>query len=36
MKISGERWGGVKFVVANVNVQGANAADQAVRANIIF
>lgn len=36
MKISSERWGGVKFVVANVNVQGANAADQAVRAISYF
>ena len=36
MKISGERWGGVKFIVANVNVQGANAADQAVRAISYF
>lgn len=36
MKISSERWGGVKFVVADVNVQGANAADQAVRAISYF
>ncbi len=36
MKISGERWGGVKFVVADVNVQGVNAADQAVRAISYF
>ena len=36
MKISSERWGGVKFVVANVNVQGMNAADQAVRAISYF
>ncbi len=36
MKISSERWGGVKFVVANVNVQGVNAADQAVRAISYF
>ena len=32
MKIAGERWGGVKFIVANVKVQGDGAADQAVRA----
>ena len=32
MKIAGERWGGVQFIVANVKVQGDGAADQAVRA----
>lgn len=32
MKIAGQRWGGVHFVVANVKVQGDGAADQAVRA----
>ena len=32
MKIAGERWGGVKFIVANIKVQGDGAADQAVRA----
>ena len=32
MKIAGERWGGVQFIVANVKVQGDGAADQAMRA----
>lgn len=32
MKISGDRFGGVKFVVANVQVQGQSAADQIMRA----
>ena len=32
IKIAGERWGGVQFIVANVKVQGDGAADQAVRA----
>ena len=32
MKIAGERWGGVQFIVAHVKVQGDGAADQAVRA----
>ncbi len=32
MKIAGERWGGVQFIVANIKVQGDGAADQAVRA----
>ncbi len=32
MKIAGERWGGVRFIVANIKVQGDGAADQAVRA----
>ena len=32
MKIVGERWGGVQFIVANIKVQGDGAADQAVRA----
>ena len=32
MKIAGERWGGVQFIVANVKVQGDGAADQAARA----
>lgn len=32
MKIAGQRWGGVQFIVAHVKVQGDGAADQAVRA----
>ena len=32
MKIAGERWGGVKFIVANVQVQGDKAPDQMIRA----
>ena len=32
MKIAAQRWGGVRFVVAHVKVQGEGAADQAVRA----
>ena len=32
MKIAGERWGGVRFIVAHVKVQGDGAADQVVRA----
>lgn len=32
MKIASDRWGGVQFMVANVQVQGAAAADQIIRA----
>ena len=32
MKIAGQRWGGVQFIVAHVKVQGDGAADQAARA----
>lgn len=36
MKISRDRWGGAKFIVANVNVQGDGAADQIIRAISYF
>ncbi len=36
MKIAGERWGGVKFTVANVVVQGEKAPDQIIRAMAYF
>jgi exodeoxyribonuclease VII large subunit len=32
MKIAGDRWGGVRFDVAHVQVQGADAPDQIIRA----
>ena len=36
MKISRDRWGSVKFIVANANVQGDGAADQIIRAISYF